>query len=64
MKWIKDSDGDYFNLEKAQYIYIEDKGEGWNYPYSVIADMVDRELTVKSFKTIQEAQDYLEELVQ
>ena len=65
MKFIKDADGVYVNIEKATAFYVVRK----NTPYGVLilaeACLFIGELkfTLKRFGTVDEAQTYLDELV-
>lgn len=60
MRWIKDSEGDYVNLELCKRAYIEDMGLDYTERFRVYVHVDDERVSIKCYRTLLGAQKLLE----
>jgi hypothetical protein len=63
MKWIKDIDNDYVNLDQIENIYLEDLGIAYPFRFLIKAQCVDRKFILNKFRTEYGAKAFMRTLV-
>jgi hypothetical protein len=51
MKFIKDIEGYLLNMEKVEYVFIDDLGADYPERFLITAIVEDREYTIRKYKT-------------
>lgn len=60
MKWIKESESNYVNLDLCNRVYIQDMGQDYDERFKVFAQTGIEIIRIKSYRTLLGAQKLLE----
>ena len=63
MKWIKDQDGDFVNVDRTLSIFVEDRGEEYTKRFSIVAKYYSDDITIFEFIDEKSAQLKMQEII-